>query len=246
MYPVLFKIGDTNIYSYGVCLIIAIVTSILLFSNEFKKKNLDTYIAPLIIIFAIISFCFGGTLLFLFNIFDSSFLGALIILFLLIFVFSKAANKPALEIYDLVSIPLILVYGIVRIGCQLAGDGHYGIIISKDSAWSFLGMSYENGTLPTPPGVLVHPVPVYEIIICIGILWYLWQKRTEWNTPGRIFSLFLVLMGIERFIIEFITVSPPAFAELTIQQLLSIFMIIAGVTIFMQNKKSWEHSILTT
>ena len=48
-------------------------------------------------------------------------------------------------------------YAVGRIGCQLSGDGDYGT--PTDWWW---GMSYENGTVPTPPGVEVHPTPMIE------------------------------------------------------------------------------------
>ena len=51
-------------------------------------------------------------------------------------------------------------YLIGRIGCQLAGDGDYGK--PSDLPWA---MGYPHGTVPTPPGVTVHPTPIYEVII---------------------------------------------------------------------------------
>ena len=43
---------------------------------------------------------------------------------------------------------LALGYAIGRIGCQVSGDGDYGIRSSLP--WA---MGYPHGTVPTPPGV---------------------------------------------------------------------------------------------
>ncbi len=63
---------------------------------------------------------------------------------------------------DMGAAPLAAGYAIGRIGCQLAGDGDYGI--AWDGPWA---MAYPNGTVPTD--VPVHPTPVYETIV-MGIV----------------------------------------------------------------------------
>ena len=63
---------------------------------------------------------------------------------------------------DLAPPRLAAGYAIGRIGCQLSGDGDYGI--PWDGPWA---MAYPDGTVPTTEEV--HPTPVYETII-IGIV----------------------------------------------------------------------------
>jgi phosphatidylglycerol:prolipoprotein diacylglycerol transferase len=47
--------------------------------------------------------------------------------------------------------------------------------------------------------------------------------------PGVIFALYLILAGLERFLVEFIRRNADAFAGLTAAQLWSVAMVIAGV-----------------
>ena len=64
-------------------------------------------------------------------------------------------------------------------------------------------MGYPHGTVPTPPGVTVHPTPIYETLV-MGLLAYvLWRLRDRVR-PGRVFALYLVFAGLERFLVEFI------------------------------------------
>ena len=53
--------------------------------------------------------------------------------------------------------PLALGYAIGRVGCQLSGDGDYGI--ESDLPWA---MAYPDGTVPTTEEV--HPTPIYETL----------------------------------------------------------------------------------
>ena len=58
---------------------------------------------------------------------------------------------------DVAAVPLAAAYAIGRIGCQLAGDGDYGM--AWDGPWA---MAYPDGTVPTTEEV--HPTPVYETL----------------------------------------------------------------------------------
>jgi len=54
--------------------------------------------------------------------------------------------------------------------------------------------------LPEP----VWPTSYYESVICILLFLFLWSIRDKIKTPGIMFGIYLVLNGVERFLIEFI------------------------------------------
>src|SRR3954468_210076 len=124
---------------------------------------------------------------------------------------------------DLACVPLALGYAIGRIGCQLSGDGDYGIHSSLP--WA---MAYPKGTVPTTTEV--HPTPVYETLAMGIVALVLWQLRDR-LTGGRLFALYLVLAGIERLLIEFIRRNDDVLLGLTLPQLLSIGMVAFGVAL---------------
>jgi phosphatidylglycerol:prolipoprotein diacylglycerol transferase len=125
-------------------------------------------------------------------------------------------------IADIAAVPLALGYAIGRIGCQLSGDGDYGI--PWDGPWA---MAYPEGTVPTT--VEVHPTPVYETI-SVGLIAYgLWRVRDRF-TVGMLFAIYLVLTGVERFLIEFIRRNDDLAFGLTQAQLISVAMIVFGAT----------------
>lgn len=125
-----------------------------------------------------------------------------------------------LALLDLAGPALALGYAIGRIGCQLSGDGDYGTASSLP--WA---MSYPDGTVPTNDQV--HPTPVYETLAMGLIAWLLWTWRDRVR-PGVLFALYLVLSGLERFLVEFIRRNDEVLAGLTAPQLQSIALVLAG------------------
>ncbi|MEA2483763.1 MAG: phosphatidylglycerol---prolipoprotein diacylglyceryl transferase [Thermoleophilaceae bacterium] len=127
------------------------------------------------------------------------------------------------KLADVACIPLALGYAIGRCGCQLSGDGDYGI--HSTLPWA---MAYPKGTVPTT--VEVHPTPVYETLAMGIVALVLWNFRDR-LTGGRLFALYLVLAGIERLLVEFIRRNHAVLAGLTFAQLLSIVMIAFGLVL---------------
>jgi phosphatidylglycerol---prolipoprotein diacylglyceryl transferase len=127
------------------------------------------------------------------------------------------------RIVDMTATALALGYAIGRIGCQVSGDGDYGIRSSLP--WA---MGYPHGTVPTPPGVRVQPTPIYETIAMCLVAYALWRLRDRVR-PWVVFALYLVLSGLERFLVEFIRRNSEVFAGLTAPQLESLALFAIGL-----------------
>lgn len=125
-----------------------------------------------------------------------------------------------LGLLDLSAPGLAIGYAVGRIGCQVSGDGDYGI--AWDGPWA---MSYPEGTVPTD--VPVHPTPIYETLAMGLVTYALWRLRASFR-PGLLFALYLLLAGVERFLVEFIRRNDEVAVGLTQAQLLSVAMIVAG------------------
>ena len=130
---------------------------------------------------------------------------------------------------DLASVPLALGYAIGRCGCQLSGDGDYGI--HSNLPWA---MSYPKGTVPTD--IKVHPTPVYETLAMGIVALVLWRMRDR-LTNGLLFALYLVLAGVERFLIEFIRRNQSVALGLTWPQLFSLAMIAGGIALAARTRR---------
>ncbi len=257
MYPELFKIGPFTVYSYGLMLGIAFITSSWLLTKEIERKKLNPSFATEITILSIVFGIIGAKLFHLFENFDAflndpvgmafspgglTFFGGLIVAVVSVWIYARRKKIPFLVIGDAAAPALALAYGIGRIGCHLAGDGDYGI--PTNLPW---GTNYENGTVPpsvmfqgseiaknypngiVPDNTLLHPAPVYEFLICAVIFFILWKLRKKEWIDGKLFMFYLIFIGIERFSVEFIRLNPRIMFGLSEAQLISVVLSIVGV-----------------
>ncbi len=125
-----------------------------------------------------------------------------------------------LSLLDLAATPLALGYAVGRIGCQVAADGDYGK--PWDGPWA---MAYPDGVVPTDD--LVHPTPIYESLAMTVVGLVCWNLRDR-LAPGRVFAIYLVGYGLQRFLVEFVRRNPDVALGLTVAQLLSLAMLVAG------------------
>lgn len=125
-----------------------------------------------------------------------------------------------LVLLDITAPALALGYAIGRVGCQLSGDGDYGK--ASHLPWA---MSYPDGTVPTQQRV--QPTPVYESLAMGLVAWLLWTWRDRFR-PGILFALYLILSGLERFLVEFVRRNDEVWAGLTTPQIESLALIVIG------------------
>ena len=123
----------------------------------------------------------------------------------------KLALRPAL---DAVAPAMMLGYALGRIGCQVSGDGDWGVAatLALKPDWLptwFWAQTYTHnivGELIAAPGV--YPTPLYEIVMSLACCALLWRLRRHRFQAGWLFSVYLVLAGIERYAIEQIRINP--------------------------------------
>ncbi|MDQ5895093.1 MAG: Phosphatidylglycerol--prolipoprotein diacylglyceryl transferase [Actinomycetota bacterium] len=127
-----------------------------------------------------------------------------------------------MQLLDLAAPALAAGYAVGRIGCQLSGDGDYGK--PWDGLWA---MGYPDGTVPTPPGVTVHPTPIYEILVMGFGAFMLWHLRDRFRL-GILFAIYLIYAGTERFLVEFLRTNVDVALGLTAAQLESLAIIAGG------------------
>lgn len=127
--------------------------------------------------------------------------------------YARRKGIPVGALADAVAPGLILGYGIGRIGCHLAGDGDWGITANMALKPDWLptwlwAETYPNNILGVDiPSPGVYPTSIYEFVAAAAIFGMLWAVRKHPFKGGWLFSLYLVLSGVERFLIEKIRVN---------------------------------------
>lgn len=194
------------------------ITLIAVFSGIIGAKifglieNIDNFLANPVEVFL-----YGGGL---------AIYGGLIGGFLASYWYLKKLGLPILHMIDAVAPGLILGSLVGRLGCHLAGDGCWGIPSNstQPSWWVFPDWLWENHY---PRNVInsgvpidgcswkycmglsegVYPTSIYEIAMFALILAILWGIRKSITTGGVLFCIYLMLNGMERYLIENIRVN---------------------------------------
>jgi phosphatidylglycerol:prolipoprotein diacylglycerol transferase len=211
-----------------------------------------------------------------------TFYGGLILATIAILIFARKKEISIAQLVDAAAPVLMLAYAIGRLGCQISGDGDWGVYnsayvsdssgnvhlakpgefesaLKKHESYFLRGIVAENDQLvfvtdrtyptlkdvphlsvespswipvwmiayPYPqnvnkdgikmPGITdehnrtlpspVFPTPLYETLLCTLLFMVLWVLRKRIKTPWFLFSLYLFLNGLERFLIEFLRVN---------------------------------------
>jgi phosphatidylglycerol---prolipoprotein diacylglyceryl transferase len=232
------NIGPLDLQTFGICFALAFLASGLIISRRLHELGKPVEWAYEMVFAALVGGLVGARVNYLIqnwdevsddllgNIFSGSglvFFGGLVGGALGVLLWARWRRWLGWQMADAAAVPIAIGYAVGRVGCQLSGDGDYGI--ESDLPWA---MAYPEGTVPTTEEV--HPTPVYETVtIGVGAL-ILWHLRDRF-APGVLFGLYLILTGAERFLVEFIRRNDSVVAGLTEPQLISLVVLALGVAI---------------
>ena len=185
-----------------------------------------------------------------------TFYGGLICAGLAIWWYAKRHKIVFWHLNDAMAPTMMLAYSLGRIGCQVSGDGDWGIENIRPKPFSWLpdwmwSYRFPHNVNEMDPGVMIpgctdtkfcnqlsaghYPTSLYEIIVCFILFLLIWFVRKKFKIPGTLFALYLILNGLERFFIEKIRVNTrislfgfhPTQAEV-----ISILLFLSGVIIW--------------
>lgn len=93
---------------------------------------------------------------------------------------------------------LVLAQAVGRVACVITGDA-----MGKPTSGPF-GFAYTSPNAMVPQlGVYYTPMPVYEMVVNLGIFAVLWQLRERRWPDGMLFLVYLILYSLERFLLGF-------------------------------------------
>src|SRR5262249_50207196 len=84
----------------------------------------------------------------------------------------------------------------------------------------------------------VYPTSLYEAVTCLLLFALLWSLRSRITRPGGLFALFAFLVGTERFLIEYIRVTPRyTVLGLSQAQYISLPLVVLSIFIYFYTLK---------
>jgi phosphatidylglycerol---prolipoprotein diacylglyceryl transferase len=249
--PEIFHLGPISIRWYGFLFAMAFVAGYFIMTWVFKKEGrpqpdleqLSVYMIFGTVIGARLGHClfynpeyYLSNPIEIFKVWEGGLAshGAAIGILTAIYLFAqKKKNYPMLWTLDRVVIVVALAGTFIRLGNLFNSE-----IIGKqtDISWAFIFTAVDD--LPR------HPTQLYESIayfIFFLILLFIYYKGMEKNRSGLLFGLFLVLVFVFRFFVEFLKENQSGFEEsmvLNMGQILSIPFVLAGVFFI---TKSFKH-----
>src|SRR5213596_3406968 len=250
VYPFAIHLGPLELTGYGLMMMVAFLMAGWAIQLDLRARGLDEDYAADIIIAGVIGGLIGAKLWYVFLTRDwdmlfrrggfvwyGGFLGATAGILLN----GWRRRVPARFTAEIGAAPLALGYALGRVGCFLVNDD-YGI--PSTLPWA---MKFPEGLPATtvenlqrmhvafPPGanaadvVAVHPTQIYETALMMLAFWWLWRLRDHRHGVGWRAGVYLVLAGVERFLVEFVRAKDDRLlGPFTLAQATSVLLVLTG------------------
>jgi phosphatidylglycerol:prolipoprotein diacylglycerol transferase len=258
IYPFIVHVGPLEITGYGIMMMVGFLMGGWLITVELRRRGLYEEYAADITVAAVVGGIVGAKLWYwvlsggsLFSrgglVWYGGFLGGS----LAVMLNGWRLKVPLRWTLHLTAPALAAAYALGRIGCFIVNDDYgrptdlpWGVKFPQGLPPSTaLNMQQQFG-VPVAPGtdpatvLAVHPTQLYEAILMLGAFALLWRLRTAPRPMGWLFGVYLVLAGIERFLIEIFRAKDDRFfGPLTIAQVVSVGLVIVGTVILTTFRK---------
>ena len=241
MDPILFSIGHFMVRWYGLIVLTAIVTGVWFTAHEAARKGFnknDIYDGAL---WVVIGGLLGARL---FHVLDHwpheyalnpvralyiwegglAIWGGVVGGLIAVAILARRRGWQLPRLLDAIAPGLVLAQAIGRVACIITGDA-----MGKPTTGPF-GFAYTSPNAMAPqPGVYYTPMPVYEIIVNLGIFAVLWQFRRKNWPDGLLFLVYLALYSMERFLLAFTSSYQIIAFGLTQSQIIALIALAVGL-----------------
>ena len=257
MIPVVIQLGPLPIHSFGLMMLLCFFAAYRRLALSLERAGERPELAEPMITWAAVGGILGARINYLVSfpeeviergiwavvggagfVFYGGFIGGVLGVWLVL----RKNRADFLRYGDLSGAALALGYAVGRIGCHLSGDGDYGG--PSTVPWA---VSYAHGVMPTDPGVLVHPSPIYETfgsLAIAAILVSLEGTRTLAG-KGQRFGLYLLLSALARFLVEYVRIEPIVWNGFTQAQVMALCVAPVGFFLLAFPRRSVEEQPIT-
>jgi len=253
VYPFVLRLGPLELTGYGLMMMVAFLMAGWAMQLELRRRRLDEEFAADIVIAGVVGGLIGAKIWYvllthewdaLFRrggfVWYGGFLGATAA----ILINGWRRRVPWRFTAEICAAPLALGYALGRVGCFLVNDD-YGIPSSLPWAMKFpqglppttvanltaMGVTFPPGTNPLQV-VAVHPTQIYETVLMFLAFWWMWRRRDHGHATAWMLGCYLVLGGLERFLVEFLRAKDDRFlGGFTVAQATSVALVVVGAVL---------------
>ncbi|MFH2145723.1 MAG: prolipoprotein diacylglyceryl transferase [Candidatus Omnitrophota bacterium] len=241
MYPVIFRFGFINFYTYGLMAALGILTAGFLCQKHAVRVGLPRQEIIDLIFWMVIGGIIGGRLNYvvlnfdyyrfhpedIFKIYEGGlvFYGGLFLGGVSAIVFVKRKGLLLSKTLDVISVYLPLAHAFGRIGCFLNGCC-YGKRTDSSLGVFFPNMNWR-----------VYPTQLYSAVLLFTIFLLLFFNERKKKFEGEIFLQYLILYGLMRFFIEFMRGDNEIIAgPFTFSQIVSLIVVVGTAVVYLVRK----------
>lgn len=251
VYPLVFDIGPLTVTGFGIMMMLGFFTAGWVIQKGLLDKGLNQAYAEYIIIAGVVGGILGAKLWYvalhpstgaLFSRGGLVWYGGFVGGTLAILLNGWRLHVPTRFTMEIAAPAVAVGHAIGRVGCFVVQDD-YGVPTSLP--W---GLRFPEGVPPStahnlrawgidvPPDIpphevlAVHPTQLYEVAAMLFVFWILWRLRNHAHGMGWLAAVYLMAVGVERFLVEFIRAKDDRMLGVfTIAQVTSIILVIVGV-----------------
>ena len=241
--PIAFNIGPLAIRYYGLLFAGGFIIGYFIMQAMFKSLNYKTEDLDKLLVYIFVGTVIGARLghcliyepafylshpIEILKIYEGGLashggtIGVIIALYLFL---RKHKQYRFLELVDMLSIPVALVSGMIRIGNFLNAE-----ILGKfyDGPFSVIFVRLHDGNIPRHPVQLYEAICYFSLFIILSLIYKFYKNRPV----GFIFSILIIVIFGSRMVLEQFKLEQADYSTnmfLNVGQLLSIPFVIAGI-----------------
>jgi phosphatidylglycerol:prolipoprotein diacylglycerol transferase len=254
IYPFIIHVGPLEITGYGLMLMVGFLMGGWLIARQLRENKFKEDYAADVVAAAVIGGIIGAKLWYvaltrdpgaLFSrgglVWYGGFIGGAVAVILN----SWRLGVPLRWTMQLAAPALAAAYALGRVGCFLVNDDYgrpsslpWAVKFPEGLPPSTAGNLHHLFGVPVPAGIdpstvlAVHPTQLYEVAAMLVAFALLWSLRNRGRPIGWLFGLYLVLAGVERFLVEIVRAKDDRFlGPFTLAQLSSVIIVAIGIAL---------------
>lgn len=258
--PFIVELGPLTVTGFGLAVLLGFIIGQVIGQEELKRRGHDPTPVGDVVVAAVVGFLIGAKVYYAILMHDWTtlwsrggfvFWGGLIGGIGAAYLMIRRKRVPFLRIADVGAIGIAAGYAVGRTGCWAVGDDYgrpwssrFAVAFPNGAPPSTAGSMHEQFGVPIPAGanpttVLgVYPTQLYEVAMGMIMFFILWRLRDHDHAEGWLLGVYMVLAGIERFIVEFFRAKDDRFfGTLTMAQLFALAFVMVGFIVMQQTTK---------
>jgi phosphatidylglycerol:prolipoprotein diacylglycerol transferase len=258
-HPFQFNLGPLQFTGFGIAVVMGFVIAQMISQTEMQRRGNDPAPIADMILGAVIGGLLGAKLYFvvvlgnwdaLFTRGGFVFWGGLIGGAIGVLAIARYKKVPIWTTLEVGAPAIAAAYAVGRTGCWAVGDdygrpwsGPLAVQFPEGAPPSTAGIMAQEFNVSFPPDVdpatvvAVHPTQLYEVAMGMAMFAIIWRLRRHPHKEGWLFGVYLVLAGIERFIVEFFRAKDDYLPfGLTAAQTIALAALVGGIVLLMRRR----------